>query len=142
MILMIFMLFVAFDVVVQRPRCPRDHIDHITSHHPTIHYTWHLRSVASTDTAATTGGRHFACGGIFVVCSTVDDDKSDTNQSCLCPRRRLCRSLCRQRRRRYEFIQFAPAAVSFLFSLSLMMKTIQIHSILRLRRRLCHLLRR
>ena len=72
------------------------------------------------------GGRHCAHGGVFVICSVADDDEADTIQPLLRPRRRLCRSLRRRWRGRYEFIQFAPAAASWSFSMSSMTNTIRI----------------
>ena len=93
---MLFMLFGAFNVVVRRPRRPGDHIDRIISRRPPINDTWHIRSAASSGTAAATGGRHCSHGGVFVVCSAVDDDKADTIQSLLRLRRRIYRSLRRR----------------------------------------------
>ena len=90
------MLFGAFDVVVQCPHRPGDHIDRIISRFAPIHVTWHIRLVALSGTAAAIGDRHCARGGVFVVCSIVDDDETNTIQSLLRPRRRLCRSLRRR----------------------------------------------
>ena len=95
MLFVLFMLFSAFDIVVQRPRRPGNHIDHIISFRFLIHGTWHIRLAALSGTAAATGGRHCDRGGVFVVCSAVDDEEADTIQSLLRPRRRLCRSLRR-----------------------------------------------
>ena len=106
MVFMVFMLFGAFDVVVQRPRRPDDHIDCIISSCPPINGTWHIRSAASSGTAA----RH--------------------RQPPLRLRRRLSRSLCRRwRRSRYNSIIVAPAAASLSFSSLSMTKMIRIHSI-------------
>ena len=77
------MLFGAFDIVVRRPCRPGDHIDCIISSRPLIHGTWHIQLAPSSDTAAATGCRHYARGGVFVVHSVVDDDEVDTIQSLL-----------------------------------------------------------
>ena len=96
MIFMLFMIFGAFNVVVQRPRRPGDHINRIISRRPLIHGTWHIQSAASSGTAAATGGRHYARGGVFGVRFVVDDDEANRIQSLLRPWRRLCRSVRRQ----------------------------------------------
>ena len=116
MLFMLFMLFGAFDVVVRRPRRPGDHIDLIISRCPPIHGAWHIWSAASSGTAAATGGRHCACGGVFLFAPSamtrkpirfnrccacggvfvvlfVVDDEDDTNSFILCLRRHLCRSI-------------------------------------------------
>ena len=89
MLFMLFMIFGAFDVVVRRPLRPGDHIDRIISRYPPIHGKWNIRLAASSGTAAATSGRHCACGGVFVVCSVVDNE-DDTNSFLLRLRRRLC----------------------------------------------------
>ena len=124
MLFMLFILFSAFDVVVQRTRRPGNHIDRITSRRPLIHGTWHIRLTASFSTAAgiapaaasslfapssmTTKPIRFnhccAHGGVFVVLFVVDDE-DDTNS-----------------------FNFSPAAASLSFSLLSMTKTIRIHS--------------
>ena len=117
---MLFMLFGAFDVAVRHSRPPGDHIGCIISCLPPIHGTFHIWLAASSCTAAATGNRHCACGGVFVVCSVVDSDAADTFQSLLCLWRRICRPLFRRWRRQYEFIHFAPSAASLLFAPSSM----------------------
>ena len=96
MLFMLFVLLDAFNIDVRRPRRPGDHIYCIISHHPPIHGTLHILSTASSCTAAATGGRHCARGGVFIVRSVVDDDADDTIQPLLRLRRRLC---CPLRRR-------------------------------------------
>ena len=127
---MLFMLFGAFDILVQRPRCPGNHIDCIISRRPPIHGTWHIRLAASSATAAATGDRHYVCGGVFASHSVVNDDEANTIQSLLRSRRCFCRSLRPQWwKRRYNFNHVAPAAVSLSFaSSSMTTKTIQIQS--------------
>ena len=139
MLFMLFMLFGAFNVVVQRPHHPGDHIDCIISRRPPIHGTWHIRSAASSGTAAiapasaslsfapssmTTKPIQFnhccACSGVFAVLFVVDDNEADTNSFMLRLRRRLCPSFLRWWKRRYEFIHVAPVAATLSFTPSLM----------------------
>ena len=72
------MIFGAFDVVVQRPHRPGDHIDRNISRRPPIHDTLHIRSAASSCTEAATSSRHCDHGGVFVIRSVVDGDAADT----------------------------------------------------------------
>ena len=95
MLFMLFMIFGAFDVIVRRPRRPGDQIDRIIRRHHLIHGTWHILSEASSGTAASTGGRHYARDGVFVVRSVLGDNEADKIQSVLRLRRRPCRSLRR-----------------------------------------------
>ena len=130
MFFVIFMLFSTFYVVVWRPRRPGDHIDCFISCRPPINGTWHIRWAASSGTVAAIGGRHWARSCVFVVRSVVYDNKADTIKSLLRPRRRLCCFLRRQWKRRYEFIDFAPAAVSLSFALlSMTMKLIRFNHV-------------
>ena len=91
---MLFMIFGAFNVAVQRPRRPSDHIDRIIRRRPPIHGTWHIRLAALSDTAAATRGRHCAHGGVFVVLFVVNE-KEDTHSFNLRLRWRIFRLLCR-----------------------------------------------
>ena len=99
---------------------------HRLHHHSLSPDTWHIAHYIGS--VVRYGGRHYACGGVFVIRSVVDDDEADTIQSLLRLWRRLCCYLRRQWQRRYEFIHVAPAAAPLLFALSSMTKTIRIHS--------------
>ena len=84
---------------------------HRSHHQSSSPDTWHMAHLIGS--LIRYGGRHCACSGVFVICSVVDDDEANTIQSLLCPRRRLCRSLRRQWRRQYEFIQFCACGSVF-----------------------------
>ena len=145
---MIFMLLCAFDVVVRCPCHPGDYIDCIISRLPLIHGIKHIWSAASSSMAASTTpaaaslsfapssmttkpiwlNHCCACGGVFVVLFVIDD-KDDMNSFMLRLQRRLCYSFRHRWQRGYEFIHVVPAAVSLLFTSSLMTtKTIRIQS--------------
>ena len=132
MFFVVFMLFGAFDVVIRRPCRPGDHIDRITSCSPLIHGTWHIRSAASSGTAAAIAtaadslsfdpssmtmkpiwfNHCCACRDVFVVLFVVNDEYN-TNSFNLHLRPRICRSLRFWWWRQYEFIQFCACSGVF-----------------------------
>ena len=129
------MLFGAFDVVIRRPRCPSDHIDHIISHCPPIHGTWHIPSAASSGTAAAIApaaasfsfalssmttktirlNHCCACGGVFVVLFVVNEKTIRIHSFCACGGVFVVRSVVDENER-YGFIHFG--ACGFFFAVS------------------------
>ena len=120
MIFMIFMLFGAFDVVVQRPCRPGSLIDRIISRRPLIHGTWHIRLEALSSAAADASGRHCACGGVFVVLFVVDDE-DNTNSFNFAPASEfLSFALSSMTMKPIQLNHVAPSATSLSFAPSLM----------------------
>ena len=149
MLFMLFMIFGAFDVVVQHPCRLEDHIGRIISFRPPILGTLHIRSAASSCTVAAIAP---AAASLSFSLSSIAMHPIRLNNFCAAAASLSSSSLLMTKRiqihsifafsgifvicsvvdddERYKFIQFVSSAASLSFALSLMiMKPIQFNHV-------------